>query len=97
VKRFLAASRRGWAFALANQEATVDLILRKWNPRLDRAYQLASLGQIARLVQPTPASSIMPLMSRQEWEACQSVFLEHHFLTQRVDLEAFVYAPRRPR
>lgn len=94
VERFLAACRRGWAFALANPEATIDLILKTWNPKLDRAYQLASLGQIAPLVQPTPASSIMPLMTRQEWEACQSVFVEHRFLEKRVDLEAFVYTPR---
>ena len=39
----------------------------------------------------------MPLMSRQEWEACQSVFVEYEFLDRRVDLEAFVYAPRTPR
>jgi len=97
VERFLSACRRGWSYALENQESTVDLILRKWNPSLDRTYQIASLGQIARLVKPTPASTVMPLMSRQEWEECQSVFLKHDFLPQRVDLESFVYAPQSPR
>lgn len=50
VRAFLAAVQKGWAYALAHQEATVDLILEKYNPSLDKAYQLASLKEIEDLV-----------------------------------------------
>lgn len=52
VSAFLKATRDGWAYALANPEETVDLIIEKYNPELDRAYQIRSLQKITELMIP---------------------------------------------
>ncbi|HKJ90876.1 MAG TPA: ABC transporter substrate-binding protein, partial [Oceanipulchritudo sp.] len=63
VRSFLRAVQRGWTYALDHKEKTVDLILRKYNPDLDRAYQLASLEKIEALVRPGGAIPLAPVSS----------------------------------
>ena len=51
---FRAASVKGWAYALAHQEATVDLILRKYSAKKSRDALLFEAGQTATLVGKDP-------------------------------------------
>lgn len=61
VRKFLAATKKGWAYAFENQEQTVDLILAKYNPELDRDYQLGSLARIRELMEPHPGALFQPM------------------------------------
>jgi ABC-type nitrate/sulfonate/bicarbonate transport system substrate-binding protein len=60
VAGFIRALRRGWAYALQHPEATVDLILSRYNPQLDRSYQLGSLAEIDGLVRPDGTTIMQP-------------------------------------
>ncbi|QXD23477.1 ABC transporter substrate-binding protein [Opitutia bacterium ISCC 51] len=86
------ACRKGWAYALDHKEATIDLILSKWNPEINRDYQLASLEKIEQLVRPEN-SKIMPWPSIEKWQAMQELLLEYDLLPSPVDLSEFVYQP----
>lgn len=89
VRGMLRAVQRGWEHALAHPEETVGLILARWNPELDRAYQEASLARIGELVKPGGAPALAPL-SRERWAASQAIFLEHGLIPAPVDLDAFL-------
>src|SRR5207344_2088932 len=54
VASFRAASLKGWAYALANREATVDLILQKYSTKKSREALLFEAEQTARLVGRDP-------------------------------------------
>ena len=54
VASFRAASVKGWAYALAHREATVDLILRKYSAKKSRDALLFEAGQTATLVGKDP-------------------------------------------
>src|SRR6478609_6704799 len=54
VAAFTAASVKGWAYALAHEEATVDLILRKYSAKKSRDALLFEAEQTATLVGRDP-------------------------------------------
>ena len=54
VASFRAASVKGWAYALAHKEATVDLILRKYSAKKSRDALLFEAEQTATLVGKDP-------------------------------------------
>jgi ABC-type nitrate/sulfonate/bicarbonate transport system substrate-binding protein len=86
VRDFLEAVQRGWTYALENKEATVDLILKKYNPGLDRAYQLASLRKIDELVRPggqNPLAPIKPAVFKKSL----TQYLESGMLEKGTDLD----------
>jgi ABC-type nitrate/sulfonate/bicarbonate transport system substrate-binding protein len=92
VAAFLEACRRGWEYALAHPEETIDLLLREWNPDLDRAYQRQSLALMTPLVKAADGSLLAP-MDRGEWEASMAMFVEHELLPAPIDLAGFVPQP----
>lgn len=61
VRKFLRALQQGWTYALDHKEETVALILERYNPELDSAYQLASLEQIEELVRKNGQSPLYPI------------------------------------
>jgi ABC-type nitrate/sulfonate/bicarbonate transport system substrate-binding protein len=87
------ACRQGWAYALAHQEETIDLILEKWNPELDRDYQLQSLAKMEALIRPG-GGAIMPWASSEKWQEMQNMLLEFDLLPEAVDLETFIFTPK---
>jgi NitT/TauT family transport system substrate-binding protein len=92
VDGFINAMRRGWAYAIANQEETVDMIIQHWNPNLDRNYQLQSLAMIADLVSPDGQAPLAP-MSRTRWLKSQKLFQEMGILKKTftsTELESFL-------
>ena len=54
IASFRAASLKGWAYALANREATVDLILQKYSTKKSREALLFEAEQTATLVGRDP-------------------------------------------
>jgi len=52
VRKFRAASLRGWAYALEHREETVDLILRRYGNRKSREHLLFEAEQTAQLMHP---------------------------------------------
>ena len=52
VQAFRQASFRGWEYALAHPDATIDLILKEYAPDLPRAFLEFEAAHITRLVQP---------------------------------------------
>ncbi|HKB89030.1 MAG TPA: ABC transporter substrate-binding protein [Opitutaceae bacterium] len=85
VRDFLAASKRGWEYALAHRDETVDVIL-KVAPTLDRAYQRASLDAVADLVSPhgqTPMAS----MSVNKWVASENEFIQYGILQKKTNVK----------
>lgn len=86
VKDFLKAVQLGWTYALENKEATVDLILEKYNPEIGRAYQHASLEKIEELVRPgglPPLTPIDPDVFRKSLDQ----YLESGMLDKGTDLD----------
>ncbi|MFW6354886.1 MAG: ABC transporter substrate-binding protein [Verrucomicrobiota bacterium] len=86
VRAFLAATREGWIYALAHPSETVDLILAEYNPSLDRAQQIASLSEIAKLVLP-PGSHVLAPMDPTVWSSSQEDFLRFGLVPARTDIE----------
>jgi len=89
VRRFLDAVQKGWDYALDNPEQTVDLVIKDYNPDLDRDYQIASLQRIKHLVQPEAPPSLAP-MDREVWEKSQKLYLEFGLIEKAADLDELV-------
>lgn len=85
VRAFLAATQKGWTYALDHPEETVELILSQYSPDLDYAYQLASLREIDKLVRPDGAAPLAPL-DPAVFSRAQEMYLEHGLIEQRTDL-----------
>ena len=86
VRSFLEAVQRGWSHALDHKEETVDLIIRKYNPDLDRAYQLASLEQIEELVRPGGVDPLTPVR-RDIFAASMRMYMEAGILSAGTNLD----------
>jgi len=93
---FLAASKKGWEYALAHPEETIDLILAKYNPELDRAYQLASLEKIGELITAGGTVPVLSPMDRAVWEKAMAAYVDLGVLPHATDLDKlldFQYNP----
>jgi len=89
VRSFLKATKKGWIYALDNPGRTVDLILRQYNPSLDRAYQLASLNEIEKLVRPAGKEALSPI-DPTVFATSQEQYLKAGILKERTDLESLL-------
>jgi len=85
VRKFLEAMRRGWTYALENKEDTVSLILDKYNPSLDRDYQLASLRMIDELVRKDGQPPLAPI-DREVFRKSMQAYRESGLIDQPTDL-----------
>jgi NitT/TauT family transport system substrate-binding protein len=83
---FLRALKKGWGHAFSHPEATVDLILSKYNPELDREYQLGSLAKIEQLMIPGPGSLFRP-MDREILLAGQKSLYSFGLISRLVDID----------
>jgi ABC-type nitrate/sulfonate/bicarbonate transport system substrate-binding protein len=89
VANFLAASKRGWEYAFEHPEETVDLILTKYNPELDRAYQVSSLAKIQELMVPEDGALFRP-MDPAVLKANQEDLLKYNLIHEAVDIDALL-------
>jgi len=85
VRKFLAATKKGWQYAFDHPEETVDLIISKYNPEIDRDYQIGSLAKIEELMVPEPGALFRP-MDPAVWEAGHSKLLDSGLLEASVDI-----------
>lgn len=89
VAAFLKASKQGWQYAFDHPEETVDLILRKYNPELDRDYQLKSLEKIEELMIPTPGSLFRPV-DAEVLLAGKMRLLSYGLIKSELDIDALL-------
>lgn len=89
VRGFLKAAKLGWAYAFEHPEETVDLILEKYSPSLDRDYQLRSLAKIRELMEPEPGALFRPMIP-SVLKNGQSKLLEYELISDSVSVEALL-------
>ena len=80
VASFRAASVKGWAYALAHKEATVDLILRKYSAKKSRDALLFEAGQTATLVGKDPDR--IGEQDPARWQRIAAVYRQLGMLTE---------------
>lgn len=67
LRAFLAASNRGWRAAIADPTATAQLVVSRYQPQLQVAYQADSLRLIADLLFVESGPENMGKMTRETW------------------------------
>jgi len=74
VEAFSEASRKGWLYALEHINETIDLILSKYNPNLDKTHLLEEAKNIKRLISP----SLIPIgtIHSQRFERISDIYKE---------------------
>ncbi len=72
IRKFLAVTFRGWYDAIADILQTAKMVVAKYAPDLDPAFEEDSLRQIAPLL--TQESPRMSTMRAETWEAIFTMF-----------------------
>ena len=90
VQAFRAASLRGWAYALAHKEETVDLIRRKYSAHKTRDALLFEAVRTELLIQPrlTPIGD----QSSARWKTIADAYVELGMASEAELPESFIYA-----
>ncbi len=92
VERFRQASLRGWAYAMANSDEMIDLILERYNTQnRSRAHLEYEARQMREMVQPLLVE--MGYMHRDRWLHIQDTFRSLGFLHQDLDVDELIYQP----
>jgi diguanylate cyclase (GGDEF)-like protein len=92
VARFHEATLRGWAHAVENPEATVDLIMRYYNTRdKSRDHLMFEAREVVSMIMP----ELVPVgyMHRERWERIEGIFRDQGVLSRQVDMDRFLYQP----
>jgi ABC-type nitrate/sulfonate/bicarbonate transport system substrate-binding protein len=96
VADFLAATKRGWAYAFEHKDETINLILSKYNSELDHDYQLSSLEKIEELMIPKPGMLFQP-MDPAVLKASQEHLLKYNLISEAVDVDALLVQQYLPK
>ena len=94
VKRFRAASLRGWIYAMQNQEEIVDLILNKYKSGKTREHLQFEASAMVPLILPDLIE--MGHMNPGRWKHMADTFVMHGFADPDYSLEGFIYDPDPP-
>jgi diguanylate cyclase (GGDEF)-like protein len=92
VRRFHEATLRGWAYAVEEPEAVVDIILDHYNTQnKSRAHLMFEAEEAIKLILP----NVVPIgyMNKERLQRIEEIFREQGFLTQSVDMKSFIYMP----
>ena len=85
VKRFLKATMRGFAFALENEEETLDIVL-EFAPQEDREHQRFMLRQeISDARGPVTDANGLGFMTDEQWQVFYDTLLKHEALARPFD------------
>ncbi len=93
VKRFRAASLRGWQYAMENMEEIIALIQRKYTSTKNRDHLRFEANSMRSLVQPGGIE--IGHMNQGRWRHMAEVFIREGVLRPGYSLEGFIYDPRR--
>lgn len=85
--RWLRATQKGWAYAIANQAEATDIVVSKYGENLDRTQQAESFKVLAGLMEDDHSRQRGLLaLNRATWEVTARVMLEQGKLTAPFDL-----------
>ncbi|NHZ94955.1 EAL domain-containing protein [Massilia sp. CCM 8734] len=90
VRAFRAASMKGWAYAMANQEEIADLILSKYTRRHDREHLLFEAHQMEPLVQPVLVE--IGYMNPDRWRHIADIYADLGMLPRGAAFDGFMYS-----
>ncbi|UOD31944.1 EAL domain-containing protein [Massilia violaceinigra] len=90
VRAFRAASMKGWAYAMANQEEIADLILSKYSRRHDRQHLLFEARQMEPLVQPILVE--IGYMNPDRWRHIADIYADLGMLPRGAAFDGFMYS-----
>ncbi|NHZ93207.1 EAL domain-containing protein [Massilia sp. CCM 8733] len=90
VRAFRAASMKGWAYAMANQEEIADLILSKYTRRHDRQHLLFEARQMEPLVQPILVE--IGYMNPDRWRHIADIYADLGMLERGASFDGFMYS-----
>ena len=94
VDAFLKASLKGWQYALIHQDEIIDLIMQHFNTQnKTREYYEFEAKHMMELIY----SDILEIgyMHQGRWEHIVSVYKELGFLDKNIDLDEFLYDPKK--
>ncbi|WP_338845519.1 PAS domain S-box protein [Massilia sp. W12] len=89
VRKFRAASMRGWKYAMAHPDEIVDLILQKYSKRMTREQLMYEAQQMDALLQPRLVE--MGYSNHLRWKQIANVYAELGMLRQDFPLDGFLY------
>jgi signal transduction histidine kinase len=91
VRKFLAASLKGWDYALAHQAEIVDLILRNYSQRKSRKQLLFEAEATAQLMHPGLIET--GHMNPGRWQHIAEVYADFGMASRNFSLAGFLYDP----
>ena len=91
VDRFVAATRKGWEYALNNIEETVDLILQKYATDKSRGHLLFEAEHTKSLILPDVVE--VGYMNPQRWERIAQTYIDLGLLPETFSLHGLIYNP----
>jgi diguanylate cyclase (GGDEF)-like protein/PAS domain S-box-containing protein len=89
VKAFRAASMKGWAYAMANQEEMADLIIAKYTQRHDRQHLLFEARQMVPLVQPVLVE--IGYMNPDRWRHIADIYADLGMIPRGASFDGLLY------
>lgn len=92
--RFMRATMRGWTYALANPEETVDTIIAKFGENLNRQQQVEALKAFGTLIVTEHSTQYGLLaINRSSWEQVAKIMLDQQKLDAPFDVGT-ILSPR---
>ncbi len=90
VKAFVAATLRGWEYAVAHHDETVDMIL-AYNPQLNRDQLVFEAAETLKLLRFGPGQRCLGFSDPQAWATEAALLQKLAILTQPADLTQAVH------
>ncbi len=89
TKRFIEASIKGWSYAMNNKQEIIDLILKKYNPKLSRDELIYEANIMEELVMPNLIE--VGQMSAKRWKYIGDIFVEIGLLHPLYSIDGFLF------
>ncbi|MDP2560656.1 EAL domain-containing protein [Psychrobium sp. 1_MG-2023] len=93
VKAFKEASLKGWQYAMANPQQTVELILSQYPTSYTQEFLAFEAEKMIPLLQPTLVE--LGYMSLGRWQHIAQTYVELGMLPANVSLDGFIYTPEK--
>jgi len=90
IRRFMNAMAAGWKFVRENPDIAIEAVL-KANNLLDKKHEQKALLLTLPIIFPDNAPNTFGNMTKEGWEATQSVLLDGGLLQEAIDLDKCMY------